>query len=449
MAYILNTKTQIKEMLSGLGLASTQELFSHIPEKILLSQPVAIASGLSEQEVSIKMNDLAGKNKPLSGYNSFLGAGCYDHYLPAALFSLLSRSEFYTAYTPYQPECSQGTLQAIYEFQSYICLLTSLDAANASLYDGASALAESVLMALRINRKNKVLISEAVHPNYRKVMATYLKGTGCQIRELAFSSNADSDLNTMKNSLDDTVSCVVVQNPDFFGRLIDLSAWAQSVHEKGALFVSVSDPFSLALLKAPGDQFVDIACGEIQAFGSPVSCGGPGCGFISARSKFLRQMPGRIVGRTADKEGKPGYCLTLQTREQHIRREKATSNICSNQSLNALAAAIYMSLLGRQGLAENALTALNLAHYMQSRLSEIKEVTFPLEGEFFNEFVWALDGAFDLVKKLRRSGCIAGLVLDSYYPEMKNSILSCCTEMTTKKKVDSFIDSLKNIISKK
>ncbi len=434
-------------MLAELGLSSAGELFDHLPKQARVTE-LGIGPGASEQQTGRKVQDSAFLNHPLSEYRSFLGAGSYRHYLPAAMKTILSRSEFYTAYTPYQPECSQGTLQAIYEFQSYICLLTGMDVANASLYDGATALAEAVLMSLRITGREKVLVSEAVHPEYRRVLTTYMQGAGYECRETFFSQQGGVDTSALEKIVDDKTSCLVVQSPNFFGIIEDLDRIAGIVHKQKIMLVCLADPFALALLKEPAAAGADIACGDTQTVSVPVSFGGPGCGFLACRQEYLRQLPGRIVGRTTDGREKTGYCLTLQTREQHIRRERATSNICSNQSLNALATAVYLSLLGRDGLRRNACAAAALTRYLQKSLSGIKKIQFPFAGPYFHEFVWQIKGASRLLPRIADRKCIAGLELSRFYPGLKDSILSCCTEMNTREEIDEFVEVLKEELRK-
>lgn len=446
MPYILNSPLQIEEMLKIVGVSSVEDLFSHLPSQIRMKGDLDFPRGLSEDNLKKTFSVFAKKNTSLSCYNSFLGAGCYIHYLPSALNAIISRSEFYTAYTPYQPECSQGTLQAIYEFQSYICLLTGMDAANASLYDGATSLAEAVLMSLRINKKKKVFVSGGVHPEYRNVLTTYLSGFEYEIKEIPFSSEGSVDRAFLREQIDEFTSCAVIQNPNFFGVIEDISGVVDYLKQRGIMVICVNNPFSLALLKDPASLGTDIVCGDTQAFGAPLSFGGPGCGFLAVPQKYVRQLPGRIVGKTTDKKGNTGYCLTLQAREQHIRREHATSNICSNQSLNALSCAVYLSLLGEEGLRKNAVYSLNLTHYLFERLHQVKGVSFPFSGVFFNEFVWRIGNASGVLKNLYRQKCIAGLELERFYPELKNHILSCCTETKTKEEIDEFVELLKDAV---
>lgn len=447
MPYIANTPVQIEEMLKTLGFSSPEELFSNLPSSIKINGKVSIPSGLSEAEVRKVIKAIAKKNKPLSEFNSFLGAGVYYHYLPSALKYLFSRPEFYTAYTPYQPECSQGSLQAIFEYQTYICLLTGMDITNASFYDGASAVAEAVLMSLRIGKKKKILVSRTMHPEYQQTIKTYLRRFGFLIREIPSDNQGFLDLDILKQELDDKVVSLSIQSPNFFGLIEDIEEISKLLRERGILFIQVTNPVSLALLKEPSKLGVDIVCGDGQPLGGTLSLGGPGFGFLATKKDFLRQLPGRIVGKTKDREGKDGFCLTLQTREQHIRREKATSNICSNHSLNTIGAAIYLSLLGKEGLKKVALYSLNLTRYLHRRMKEIDAIKVPFSERFFNEFVWRIDNADRIIKKLHKKNIIAGFALKRFYPEFRNHILSCCTEIKTKEEIDVFIRVLKGIIS--
>ncbi|MFA5271960.1 MAG: aminomethyl-transferring glycine dehydrogenase subunit GcvPA [Candidatus Omnitrophota bacterium] len=445
MPYILNTENDIKEMLGAIGVSSLDDLYRHFPSQIRINKNLNIPSGLSEAELRNFITSLADKNETVNEFNSFLGAGSYNHYVPSALNPIVSRAEFLTAYTPYQAECSQGILQAIYEYQSYICLLTGMDVSNASLFDGASSLAESVLMSLRITKRNKVIISSAIHPEYKRTLYTYLSGLNFKIQEINFERQGLTDISLL--ALDDDAACIALQSPNFFGVIENVQKISSLAKEKGVLTIQVANPMSLAILKEPAAQGVDIVCGDGQALGGNLNFGGPSFGFIAARNEFLRQLPGRIVGKSTDKEGKPAYCLTLQAREQHIKREKATSNICSNQSLNAISAAVYLSLMGKEGLYNCALYSLNLAHYLYDRLSEIKGVKLELSKYFFNEFVWSVDNPKVLIKKLYKKEIIAGLALDKFYPELKNGILSCCTEVKSKEQIDNFIEILKTVIN--
>ncbi len=446
MPYILNTPAQTKEMLAEVGCRSFDELYSHLPDEIKIKGSFKLSSSLPEESLFKVIRDIARYNTAIDEFNSFLGAGIYDHYIPSPLKNILKRAEFYTAYTPYQPECSQGILQALYEYQSYICILTGMDATNASLYDGATSLAEAVLMALRIRPGRRVLVAEGVHPEYRGVLATYLEGLDIQPELIPFDKTGRIDLNYAKEKIEGETSVFVVQTPNFFGVVEDLKEVGELVSKKDIIFIVVTNPISLAVLRPPSEYGADIVCGDGQVLGGPMSFGGPSFGFLATREKYLRQLPGRIVGRTKDMYGRRCFCLTLQAREQHIRRQKATSNICSNESLNAISAAVYLSLMGKEGLRKVALYSLNSAHYLHRRLHEIDKVKFPFSGDFFYEFVWEIDNAARILKKLERKKILAGVPLKKFSPVYKNGILSACTEKKKKEDIDSFINSLKEVI---
>ncbi|MCK9614773.1 MAG: aminomethyl-transferring glycine dehydrogenase subunit GcvPA [Candidatus Omnitrophica bacterium] len=445
MPYILNTENDIKEMLRVVGVASLDDLYKHLPSQIRLKNELNISSGLSEYELKQFVTSLAAKNKTINSFNSFLGAGLYDHYIPSALKPLISRAEFLTAYTPYQAECSQGILQAIYEYQSYICLLTGMDVSNASLFDGASSLAECVLMSLRITKRNKVVLSSSINPEYKKTLYTYLSGFNFKIQEIDFDTEGFTDTTALKSVIDENTACFALQSPNFFGLIEDTEKFSSLVKEKGILTILVTNPLSLSLLKEPAYQGVDIVCGDGQVLGGSLSLGGPSFGFVATKNEYLRQLPGRLVGKTVDRENKIAYCLTLQAREQHIKREKATSNICSNQSLNAIQSAIYLSLMGKDGIRKCAVYSLNLSHYLYGKLAEIKGVKLNFSQHFFNEFIWQIDDAKSVLKKLYKKKIIAGLGVGSFYPKLKNGILSCCTEIKAKEQIDEFIEVLKGI----
>ncbi|MCU0847992.1 MAG: aminomethyl-transferring glycine dehydrogenase subunit GcvPA [Spirochaetes bacterium] len=434
MSYISITEDEIKIMLGEIGVDSIDDLFADIPKSIRPDKKPDLPSPLSEQELSFHIGNLAEKNRI---HTSFIGAGSYNHYIPAAVDHLSSRSEFFTAYTPYQPEVSQGTLAVIFEFQTMICKLTGMDVANASMYDGATSVAESVLMSIRANKKNKVLISRTVHPHYRDVLKTYCWASGIGYLEADFSDGS-SPSDDLKKKLDNDVSAVVVQNPNFFGVIEDIDEIASLTHGNNSnLIVTVNEPVSLGLLKNPGNSGADIVCGDAQAFGNPMGFGGPILGFISAKKEFLRMMPGRLTGKTTDLDGKTCYVLTLQTREQHIRRERATSNICSNQALCALRSVIYLSIVGPR-LRELADLNHRMASYLKARLSE-KGFTPVFERPFFNEIVMRHKTADKLDHWLKDLGYIPGLYLGGHYKELKDCVLFCATEMTSKSDIDNFI----------
>ncbi len=436
MNFIPNTEKQRKEMMIAVGVNHISELFKDIPEKILLKKDLNLPKGMTEIELKRFMGDLGSKNKV---YTSFLGAGSYNHFIPSVVGHIISRSEFYTAYTPYQPEISQGILQAIYEYQTLICSLTGMDVTNASMYDGASALAESALMAIRIKNKKEIIISSTIHPEYRKVVKTYTEANSLNLIEINFDNGVTS-VNELKEKINENTAAVLIQNPNFFGCLENLNEIEKIIHEKNSLFVvCVNEATSLGLLKIPN---ADIVCGEAQSFGNPVSYGGPYLGFIAAKRDFMRQIPGRVVGATADNKGERAYVLTLQAREQHIRREKATSNICSNEALCALAATVYLASLGKN-LKQLAEVNVQKAGYA---LSKLKEVGFEqaFSQPFYNEFVVKCDDAKKANSFLLKKKIVGGLELEKYYPELKNCLLFCVTEMNSKKEIDKMIKVLKN-----
>ena len=446
MPYILNTKEDIKKMLKVIGVSSIDELYSSIPLKVRLDSPLGIPEGCSEQEVRRVVKGLSDKNTTLDKFNSFLGAGCYDHYVPAALPFILSHPQFLTAYTPYQAECSQGILQAIYEYQSFLCLLTGMDISNASLLDGASSVAEAVLMSLRITRRRKIILAGVIHPEYKETLYTYLAGFDFVIEEVVLGDDGLVDTEALKRILDDETAACVFSSPNFFGLIEDTEGLRAIANSKGALTVMLTNPLALMLFKEPGALGVDIVCGDGQPLGGSLNFGGPSFGFLTVRKDYLRQMPGRIVGKTKDLEGKDAFCLTLQTREQHIRREKATSNICSNQSLNAIAAAIYFSLMGRAGLKDAALYSLNNTQYLYRRLKEVRGVKIPYSSQVFNEFVWEVENPGKVKEELYKKGIIAGYYLGDKFPQCKNGILSCCTEKKNKEDIDNFVNTLAGVL---
>ncbi|KKM08912.1 glycine dehydrogenase [Clostridiales bacterium PH28_bin88] len=436
MQYIPNTEQDREEMLRAIGIPGIEDLFADIPTSVRLNRPLDLPGPMPEMELAQHMRDLAGMNGDLDGYVSFLGAGAYDHYIPKIIDQMLLRSEFYTAYTPYQPEISQGTLQAIFEYQSLICELTGMDVANASMYDGASALAEAVLMAGDFTRKNKVLISRAVHPEYRETVLTYARGKGMEVAEIPLDDGVTS-LKDLESMLDDRVAAVVIQQPNFFGCLEPAAEAAELTHGAKSLFVVCADPVSLGILKPPGAYGADIVVGEGQSLGNPVSFGGPFLGFLACREKVMRRMPGRLVGQTVDTSGRRGFVLTLQAREQHIRREKATSNICSNEALCALAATIYLTTVGKKGLRQVAELSLRKAHYALKKLSEIKGVTPAFERPFFKEFVVKVANPPEQInRRLLEQKIIGGLDIARFYPEMAGQMLFCVTEKRTKEEID-------------
>lgn len=447
MPYIPHTEQQIKEMLAVVGVADVEELFDSVPAAVRLRQPFDIPEGLSEQDMRAAMQRLAARNTTLDQCNAFLGAGCYDHYVPAAVPALLARAEFLTAYTPYQPEISQGTLQALYEYQSYMCALTGMDVSNAGLFDGASALAESVLMALRITGRRRVILANTIHPQYRQVVRTYTAGINCVIEEVGCDDSGSINQNALAAMCTEDTACVCAQNPNFFGVVEDAAPIAALAHARRALMVMCVNPFSLAVLASPRQAGADIACGDGQPFGCGLNFGGNSFGFLTTRQEYVRQMPGRIIGRTVDTKGRQAFCLTLAAREQHIRRQHATSNICSNQSLSTIGAAIYLGLMGTTGLTNAAAAAIQKAHYLQERLCAIDGVRMYFSGPFFNEFTWEVPHARRVVAALHKKNIIAGFLAGNDYPHMKQCVISCCTETKTQADIDAYIEAVRKILT--
>jgi len=433
MIYIPNTEQDKSEMLKSIGVASVKDLFKDIPEKLIAAK-FKLPKSLSEIELKNQLQSLADKTK---SYSTFIGAGSYNHFVPSVVNHIISRSEFYTAYTPYQPEMSQGILQATYEYQTMICDLTGMDVANASMYDGASSLAESALMACSITKRKKILVSKTIHPGYREVVKTYCHFHNIRYEEIDFT-NGITDIE--KAAIDNETAAVLMQNPNFFGCIENLREIEKIAHSNNSLLiVCVVEATSLGILKSPGSYGADIVCGEGQSFGNPMSFGGPYLGIMATNQAYIRNLPGRLVGRTTDTEGKPGFILTLQTREQHIRREKATSNICSNEALNALAAAVYLSILGKSGVKKIGELCLHKAHYLHKKITE-SGFKAEFNSPFYNEFVIKFDKN---VHEFLLKNNILTLDLGKYYPEFKNSILFCVTEMNTKEEMDNLIDILK------
>ncbi len=443
MTYISNTADERKAMLDAIGVGDVAELFADIPEE-LRAKPLGIPRGMSEMEVRGHLHRLSRKNA--THLTLFLGGGFYDHYVPAAADALLRRGELYTAYTPYQPEAAQGTLQAIYEYQTSICRLYGMEVANASLYDGGTALYEAAMMALRITKRNKVVLDGGVNPIYRNMLSTYTSNLKIDFAEVQPRSGvAQRDL--IAEQLDDKTAAVIIQNPNFFGVVDDLSDVVKMAHQAGALAILSCYPISLGLLKTPGEMDADITVGEGQSLGLPLSFGGPYLGFMATKKKYLRQMPGRIAGATTDAKGRRGFVLTVQAREQHIRREKATSNICTNEALCALSASIYLSLLGKSGLKEVAQLCMDKAEYAKERLDIIPGVTAYRDAETFNEFSCELPvDAGEAVGKLIEKGFAAGFPLGRYYPGMENHLLVAVTEKRTKEEIDAFAAALEGVL---
>ncbi len=437
--YIPNTRAQQQEMLSAIGCSGFDELFCSVPDGVRLGSPLGIPDGISEMEAAKRLRSLAKANVNTDDYACFLGAGAYDHFIPAVVDSLLSRQEFYTAYTPYQPEISQGTLQAIFEYQSMICELTGMDVSNASVYDGASAVAEAALMACGATRRNEVLVASSVNPESREVLKTYCRFRGVKVTEFGYKNGA-ADKNELENLISGDTAAVIVQTPNFFGIVEDVQQIADIAHKRGALLAVSCDPIAQELLKAPGHANADIAVGEGQPMGIPLSFGGPYLGFFAAKESLMRRMPGRIVGETVDKNGKRCFVLTIQTREQHIRREKATSNICSNEALCALAALIYLTAMGKQGLKEAAEQCLNKSHYAYDALIKTGRFEPVFDAPFFKEFALRYEGDIEkLNAHLLSNNIIGGYDLSRAYPKLSGAWLVAVTEKRTKAEIDALV----------
>ncbi|NMA55727.1 MAG: aminomethyl-transferring glycine dehydrogenase subunit GcvPA [Firmicutes bacterium] len=441
--YLPHTDEERAAMLETLGLNTIEDLFNDIPDQVRLDRELDLPAPLTEPELYSRMYALAAKNANLNEYAAFLGAGVYDHYVPSAVRHILARNEFYTAYTPYQPETSQGFLQAMFEYQDMICELTGMDVANASLYDGATAVAEAALVAVNATRSTEILVVDTVNPAYRAVLSTYVTPQGFPVKELP-SVDGVLDIDAVAANVGPETACVIIQSPNFFGNLEDVAAVSAQLADHKALLIVVADPISLGLLKPPLEA--DIVVGDGQSLGNAPSYGGPLLGFLAAKQKLVRRLPGRIVGQTTDKEGNRGFVLTLQTREQHIRRDKATSNICSNQALNALAAAVYMSLMGPNGLRQVAELSLQKAHYAADKIAAVEGCSLAFDQPFFKEFVIRTNQPIaDINKELLQHKIIGGLDLERYYPELKNHMLLCVTERRTRGEIDTLVSVLEGM----
>jgi len=452
MPFIPHTEQEIAAMLKAIGVDSTEALFDEIPAHLRIDGLPGIPTGLTEMEISRLMHQRAAQDKHTI---CFLGAGAYEHHIPAAVWELTTRGEYYTAYTPYQAEASQGTLQLTYEFQSMMTALTAMDVSNASLYDGASGLAEAVLMAVRGNRKSKsrkILMPTTVHPYYRKTTSCIVGGQNIELQEVSYDlASGKTQLDEIKKQAGDDVTAVVIQQPNFFGSLEDIDAITDWAHENNILLIAVVNPLSLAVLKPPGEwgsTGADIVCGEGQPLGAPMSSGGPYYGFLCCTQALVRQMPGRIVGRTVDLDGKEGFVLTLQAREQHIRRSKATSNICTNQGLVVTASTIHMAILGPQGLENTAAACHANTVALVSELSKISGVKCLFNSVYYHEAVLQLDrSAKDVLQLLIDRNILGGYDLSTDYPELGNAILVCATEMRTAEEINEYASALKEIMA--
>ena len=435
-------------MLQEIGVASIENLFDSIPEDLRLLKRLNVPAALSEIELLKRFGDVGARNTAASRA-SFLGAGAYSHYVPTVVDHLISRSEFFTAYTPYQPEISQGTLQSIFEFQTLVCQLTGMEIANASMYDGSTALAEAVLMAERVTRRSKVIASSAIHPQYLEVAQTYVQHAGIELQPAPFDFVTGQTSTSAFDTMDAQTAAVVVQSPNFFGCLEDLQALSEKAHANGALLiVAVTEAMSLGLLRSPGFCGADIVAAEGQSFGVPLSFGGPYVGLFATRDKYARQIPGRLVGEAYDKQGRRGFVLTLATREQHIRREKATSNICTNEGLIALAATIYLETMGRRGVQEVARQCAQKAHYAAREIAKLEGFSLPFSAPFFNEFmVRAPVEALPLLESLAtKRGIDGGIALSRFDSNRPNDFLVCATETNTREQIDALVAGLDSLI---
>ena len=444
MPFIPNTDDDRRQMLAAIGVKSFDELLQAIPAKLRWKGTLDLPPGCSEMEAVGELETLAGRNTAGAGTVSFLGGGAYDHFIPGAVAELLARSEFYTAYTPYQAEVSQGTLTAIFEFQTLICQLTGMEVANASVYDGASGLGEAALMAHAATGRSRLVVAETVHPLYRQVLRTYTGGLGMDI-EVAPCPEGQVDPAALKKLIGPEMAAVIIQHPNFLGILEEPGAVIELAHEAGALAVVSTDPISLGILKPPGEAGADIVVGEGQPLGIPQGFGGPLLGFLACRQKLLRRMPGRLVGQTADAQGRRGFVLTLQTREQHIRREKATSNICTNHALCALAATLYMGLMGRQGIAEVARLCVQKSHYARDRIGRIPGYRIAFPKPFFREFVVRTPAPpGEIVSALAGRGLLAGVDLSSFDLGLDDGLLVAVTEKRTREQIDRLGEELES-----
>ena len=445
MRYIPNSPDERADMLEQIGVASTEKLFESIPENLRLREHLKVPAAMSEIELLKRFEQIGTRNQAAQRI-SFLGGGAYSHYTPTIVDHLISRSEFFTAYTPYQPEISQGTLQAIFEFQTLVCQLTGMDMANASMYDGSTAMAEAVLMAERVTRRSKVIVSSAIHPQYLEVAQTYVQHAGIDLERAEFDPASGQTPASAFAAIDDQTAAIVVQSPNFFGSIEDVSALADVAHNAGALLVVVvTEAMSFGLLRSPGACGADIVVAEGQSFGVPLSFGGPYVGLFATRDKYARQIPGRLVGEAYDKQGRRGFVLTLATREQHIRREKATSNICTNEGLIALAATIYLETMGRRGVQAVAHQCAQKAHYAAREIEQLAGFSLPFSAPFFNEFVVRAPAAAStmLDQLAKEKGIDGGIALSRFDAKRPNDFLVCVTETNTREEIDALVAGLR------
>jgi glycine dehydrogenase subunit 1 len=447
MRYISTTAAQRAEMLRTIGVGDLEALLERVPGKARLGRELALPPAMAEAELTAHVRALADADAHAGAYASFQGAGAYDHYVPSVINHMLLRSEFFTAYTPYQPEASQGTLRSIYEYQTMICELTGMDVTNASVYDGGSAVAEAALMAHGVTERDEIVVSAAVSPLARRVMATYSAGPRLRIRTVPWTDGL-TDPDAVRKAVTGKTAAVIVQYPNFFGSLEDLDAMAAAAHERGALLVVSVDPIALAVLRPPGEAGADIVVGEGQGLGNPVMGGGPYLGLFSCRKELVRRMPGRLVGATVDSDGRRGFVLTLQTREQHIRREKATSNICTNVALVALGATIYLALMGKDGLRRVATLSTAKAHHAADVLGRVPGVERRFAAPFFKEFALRLPRPPDRVlRALRKRKILGGVALGQFDKGLKDSILVAVTESRTREEIDRYAEALASIVA--
>jgi glycine dehydrogenase subunit 1 len=447
MRYLPNTPQNQRAMLDTIGVRSIDDLLTKIPPKARLSRPLHLPAALAETDLVRHLRGLAAQNADADSHVCFLGAGAYDHYVPSPINHLISRGEFFTAYTPYQPEASQGTLRTIYEYQTMMAELTGMDVANASIYDGASSLAEAALMAHAVNGRTEIVLGAGVNPLYRRVVATYCAGPGLRLRDVPAPEGV-LDAEAARRLVGAKTAALVVQSPNFYGCLEDVAAAAEIAHAAGALLVVVSDPVNLGVLEAPGRQGADIVVGDGQGLGVPLSYGGPYLGVFAAKQEFVRRMPGRLVGATVDVDGRRGFALTLQTREQHIRRAKATSNICTNVALCALMATVYGAILGKQGLTRVGELSLAKAHYAAERLGQIPGVSLRFPGAFFKEFTLKLPKPPErVVARLAKDRILAGVPLKAFDRKLADCLLVAVTEKRTREEIDALAAALAKAVA--
>lgn len=443
--YLPNTDEDVKKMLDVIGLESTEELFKSIPENLKLKKGLDLPKSKSEIEVRGIMNGIAAKNQSIDELVCFLGAGSYDHYIPSVIRHIVSRSEFYTAYTPYQPEISQGTLQSVFEYQSMMCSLTGMDVSNVSMYDGATSASEAAILASVQTKRSKVLVSETLNPEYKEVLKSYMQFRSVDVEFIA-EKDGVTDYEELKSKLDKDTAGVILQYPNFYGVVENIREMEEAIHENKSLLIMSADPIALGMLKSPGELKADIVVGEGQALGQNLNFGGPVLGFMAVTKKLMRKMPGRIVGETVDRDGKRAYVLTLQAREQHIRRYKATSNICSDQTLNSIAAAVYMATLGKQGMKEVAVQSFKKAHYTYDKLMETGKYKPVFDKPFFKEFaILCPKSVEEINNKLRKEGILGGFDLSRVNDKLENTMLVAVTENRTMEDIEKFVRIMEEI----